>query len=373
MLTHPKTVFVVLNLAGGGAERVVVNLLPGLKEALRPGSLEVVQLQPGDDAYGAANHGVPIVRFDAPRLARAIPRLVGYLRKEKPDVVVSHLTAANIATALAIRLSGCGARQVSVAHLAYDDQVFENQRLARLRRLAAKWAYRRSAAVVAVSRGVAASIREWLGVERPDAMVVYNPIYRPEIEVEAEAAVDERRLPLGAGPLLVAAGRLSPQKDFTTLLEALALVRAKVPARLVILGEGPERETLEARAASLGLGTVVSMPGFLGKPYAYIARADLFVLSSVREGLPTVLIEALALGRPVVATDCPSGPSEILEGGRYGRLVPPKRPEALADAILEALGDSGRAEDRRARGRWFSVESAVKRYAEIIRDEIRRT
>ncbi len=366
MAVPQKTVFVVLNLAGGGAERVVVNLLAGLAKSLAPGTLEVVQLSRGEDAFGAAKLGIPIIRFDASRLARAIPPLVAYFRRARPDVVVSHLTAANIATSLALRLAGSRAKHVAVAHLSYDDDVFASMSLGWLRKLAARRTYGSSATVIAVSQGVADSVRNYLGVVSPPARVIYNPIFRPEIDELATRPVDESWLPAGTGPLLLNIGRLTPQKDQATLLKAVAIVRRNTPVRLLILGEGPERVRLEAEARTLGISDAVSLPGFSCNPFAYLARADLFVLSSVREGLPSVLIEALALGCPVVSTDCRAGPGEILEGGRFGRLVPPGDPERLAVAIREAAAESPSRDALRRRGRSFSVEAAVQAYAAAI-------
>ena len=169
-------------------------------------------------------------------------------------------------------------------------------------------------------------------------------------------------------PVILGVGRLTPQKDFPTLLRAFALVRARRRARLVIVGEGrPEaRDALLRLAAELGCGEDVSLTGFTHNPFCYMAAASVFVLSSLHEGLPGVLIQALACGVPVVSTDCPSGPREILEGGRYGRLVALGDFSAMADAIGEALGRPGDREARMARGRQFTVERAVDRYLGLL-------
>jgi glycosyltransferase involved in cell wall biosynthesis len=161
-------------------------------------------------------------------------------------------------------------------------------------------------------------------------------------------------------------GRLNPQKDFGTLLRAFAALRREREARLIVLGEGEEREALARLAAELGVANDVDMPGFADNPYAHMSKAALFVLSSRFEGLPTVLVEAMACGTPVVATDCPSGPSEILEGGRLGGLVPVGDADALARAMAEALDRPVPTELLCARAADFAVERAVDRYLELL-------
>jgi glycosyltransferase involved in cell wall biosynthesis len=172
---------------------------------------------------------------------------------------------------------------------------------------------------------------------------------------------------LGGGvPLVLAVGRLHPQKDFPTLLRAFRIVRDARPARLVILGEGGERPTLEAEVARLNLGDDVALPGFVANPWAWLAKADLFALSSVWEGLPTVVIESLAVGTPVVATDCPHGPLEILDGGRFGKLVPVGDAAALGGAILAALAEPRRSAELAERGAEYSVPRSADAYERLI-------
>jgi glycosyltransferase involved in cell wall biosynthesis len=191
--------------------------------------------------------------------------------------------------------------------------------------------------IIAVSSGVADDLAEATGIPRESIDVIYNPVVTPEVATASREAVDHPWLAPGEPPVVMGIGRLTPKKDFTTLLQAFAEVRREVPARLMILGEGPERAVLEGLVRTLDLAANVALPGFVGNPYAYLARASLFVLSSRWEGLPTVLIEAMFCGAPVVSTDCPSGPREILNGGRYGRLVPVGDLAALAQAITAGI------------------------------------
>ena len=170
----------------------------------------------------------------------------------------------------------------------------------------------------------------------------------------------------GEPPVLISVGRLSPQKDFATLIRAFALVREIRPARLLILGQGDERPQLEGLIDELGLRADVSLPGFVNNPYASIARSAAFVSSSMFEGLPTVLIEALALGTPVVATNC-AGSAEVLENGKWGRLTPVCDPRALANAILQTLADRSLAPGLEGSLRHrFSIPDVTAAFLELL-------
>jgi glycosyltransferase involved in cell wall biosynthesis len=172
-------------------------------------------------------------------------------------------------------------------------------------------------------------------------------------------------------PVILAVGRLTKAKDYPTLFRAFSLVRQVRPAKLLILGEGEERSNLERLAIELGIQNDVSMPGFVDNPFAFMAKASVFVLSSAWEGFGNVLVEALACGCPVVATDCRSGPREILDNGRYGRLVPVGDHEALAKAILETLDNPDFPADRQTRlqrAMEFSIDAAVDKYLKVLLD-----
>jgi glycosyltransferase involved in cell wall biosynthesis len=195
---------------------------------------------------------------------------------------------------------------------------------------------------------------------------VYNPVVTPELLAQAEAIAPHPWLQDGGPPVVLGVGRLVDQKGFATLLEAVARLRRERPLRLLVLGEGRRRGALERQARRLGLGADFALPGFAPNPFAYMARAGVFVLSSVYEGLPGVLIQALACGCPVVSTDCPDGPREILAGGEYGPLVPVGDAAALAAAIGRVLDAPPDRERLRRRGQAFGVEPAVLAYLEVV-------
>ncbi|MEM2568314.1 MAG: glycosyltransferase, partial [Candidatus Bathyarchaeia archaeon] len=199
-----------------------------------------------------------------------------------------------------------------------------------------KATYPRADRIVASSKDLAKDLLEFTGVSVERVRIIYNP-YDPEIERKANEPLSHPWFSNGQLPVILGVGRLHVQKDFPTLIQAFALVRQNRPCRLVILGEGEERPKLERLVRELGLENDVSLAGFEPNPFKFMKNASVFVLSSKYEGFGNVIIEALACGCPVVSTDCPSGPSEILEDGKWGKLVPVGDVEAMAKAILETL------------------------------------
>jgi len=229
----------------------------------------------------------------------------------------------------------------------------------------ARTCYPWAARVVAVSRGAADDLARTSGFPREQIHVIYNPVITPSVVALARQKPGHPWLACPGPPVILGVGRLTRQKDFPTLLRAFAEVRRVRPARLIILGEGEERAALEALAGELGVANDVMLPGFITDAVTYMAASALFVLSSAWEGLPTVLIEALAAGTRVVSTDCPSGPREILQDGRLGALVPVGDVIALAEAMRQALDQPGNAAPSTALVP-FTLDAAVDHYLGLI-------
>jgi glycosyltransferase involved in cell wall biosynthesis len=221
-------------------------------------------------------------------------------------------------------------------------------------------------AIIAVSTGVADDLSTLAEIPRERILTIYNPVVTPDLEEKSRALCDHPWFAPGSPPVLLAVGRFTGQKDLPTLLRAFARVRRMRPVRLLLLGEGEERTKLEALVRELGVAADVALPGFVLNPFPYMARAAVLVLSSLHEGLAMVVIEALACGCPVVSTDCPSGPAEILEGGRYGALVPVGDVEAMAKAIHAALDGTHDPELLKTRAAEFSLERAAERYLAVL-------
>jgi glycosyltransferase involved in cell wall biosynthesis len=224
-------------------------------------------------------------------------------------------------------------------------------------------------AVVAVSNGVAQDLKKNAGLSPSLLRVIPNPVITPELISKAQEPLDHPWFKEGAEPVLLGVGRLTRQKDFPTLLRAFALVRKNRSCHLMILGEGRNRAALKTISAGLGIRDDVAMPGFMENPYPYMNKAALFVLSSRWEGSPNVLTEALALGTPVVSTDCPSGPKEILDHGRFGPLVPMGEPDAMAHAILTTLDAPLEKSLLKSAVRAYTVEESSRKYLKVLLGE----
>ncbi len=373
-------------LEGGGAQRRMLLLARGFAEAGHEVRVVTVAAQPGDTADLPAgvdalslNGSVPRLSWIRHRRALWVPmacgRLARHLRRRPPDALLSTSTPANL-TALAAR-SFAGTETPLVVTLNLDLEGSLGRGAGAVIGLARRVAclYRHADMRIAISRGVADSYRRLLGArlrEQAPIVTVPNPVDVAAITVAARETPRPIWPVPGTGPLILACGKLKPQKDFSTLLEAAARIRRERPFRLVILGEGEERSMLERTARRLGIGDRVLLPGFVRNPWAWLARASLFVLSSRFEGSSNVLLEALACGCPVVATDCPSGPRELLANGRFGRLVPVGRPEILAQAIVAALDGMPDRNGLRTRAAEFSIERATVGYLTAIEEARRR-
>ena len=269
--------------------------------------------------------------------------LVRFMRKEKPDAVYSFQGSAIsvVAQLISRAKSPLFVRESNTVSKAF---IFDGSVAKKLKVLLKKMLYSKSSAIIAVSKGVADDLVVSVKIPRSKIRVIYNPTYTPQLIQGSKEPIKHKWLQAATSiPVVISVGRLSKQKDFLTLIEAFALLREKQEARLIIVGDGPERSEIERRAYALGIADNLDLIGEQSNPYKYISRADVFVLSSIFEGLPNVVIEAIGCATPVVATDCPSGPREILLDGDAGTLVPIRNPELMAHAIFNYLNDSSLA------------------------------
>lgn len=355
--------FFIPSMVGGGAERVVVNLLKGmLSENV---SLDLVLTS----ATGAYMNQIPpevhLVNLDTQRVITAIVPLIRYLRQNKPQVLISHLCHANVIAVVAKELAFTDTQLILVEH---DTLSVSESKLLRARFVPPlmKLLYPCADRVVGVSKAVSQDLETQLNLKKGKVKTIYNPVVDIELMEKAKGHLDHPWLQPGSPPVFLAVGRLTFKKDFSTLIKAFANLRTKVVAHLIILGEGELRAELEALIDKLGIANDVWIPGFVKNPYAYMSRANAFILSSLWEGLPTVLIEAMACGCPVISTDCPSGPREILAGGKYGELVPTSNVMALSAAMSRVLESPISKELSTKRAMYFSFERAVSEYAALF-------
>lgn len=349
----------------GGVERMLVNLSGGLvREGLAVDFLTSTEHLPYLDRLDAGVRRVPLARRGT---LTAQPELVRYLRGAQPDFVLCGKDRAGRTALIARRLSGVPFDLVMRAGTTVSERLAHRSAWAGFRaRTLIRMSYGRAAAVVGNSEGVVADIAAVAQLPAERVHLVRNPVVTPELSALAAEAVDHPWLAPGAPPLVLAIGGLRRQKGFDTLLEAFARLRARRACRLAILGRGHLADELARRADDLGVADDVTLPGFDPNPYRWLARAALFVLSSRWEGSPNALTEALALGTPVVATDCPSGPREVLDHGRVAPLVPVGDATALADAMASQLDAPTPVTQRQAAVADYRVELCAARYRALF-------
>jgi glycosyltransferase involved in cell wall biosynthesis len=319
------------------------------------------------DPRSARSLAPALAALPPPWILAAVPALAAYLARERPDALLSALSYSNLAALWARERAGVPVRVAISEHntLSVRSAHARARRWRVLPLVESRW-YPRADAILAVSEGVADDLARTAGIARERIAVTYNPVVTDALEVAAREPIAHAWLAPGAPPVVLGVGKLKPQKGFDVLLRAFARVRAERAARLVILGEGSERRALERLARELGIAGEVALPGFVANPFAWMAKSAVFALSSRWEGLPSVLIEALACGCPVVSSDCPSGPAEILLRGRLGPLVPVGDDAALGAAIARALASPGDPAARRARAGDFAVDRVAPRYLDAL-------
>jgi len=329
------TVAILAPLRGwGGLERSFAILC---QEFVRAGVVpEIVQLRGGGLPYPASLPSqVRSVDLETRSKRDGIPKVARYLRQHAPAAVVT-AKDHSAQVALLARYWARVAVPVFVSATNMPSVVIRRS----LQRAMARRLYPSADGIIAVSRGVADDVITTLRVPEHRVHVIYNPVITRDFEARCRANIDSQWLDEESDtPVIVSAGRFTQQKDFVTLIDAFAQLRTTRPARLLLLGEGEDRAQLEARVAAHGLTADIALPGHVSDPVPYMRQASLFAFASRYEGLGNVLVEALASGTRIVATDCPSGPREILADGRYGRLVPMGDAAALASAMGSALDE----------------------------------
>lgn len=385
-------------LGGGGVQRSMRNLAVGLVAEGYAVDLIVCH---GDDELAAtmarAGVSVHVLRASPPGLGRLLAwradpagtsvlgptvlwpvktwrkldylaALATHLRQRPPVGLLSAMTQCNLVAVWAHRLAGSRARLVVSERNMLSAFVDRHHRQSRWRYLPALVArtYRQADAVIGVSQAVADDLVRLTGLPAARVGTAPNPVVDDALRQAARRPLESGWFAAGSAPVVLGVGRLVDQKDPMTLLEAFACVRSQRPLRLMLIGDGDQRQALARRAEALGVARDVALPGWDEHPFSAMAAAGVFVLPSRWEGLPGVLIQALACGCPVVATDCPGGSAEILCQGRYGHLVPVGDVQAMAFAIIASLDTPGDASARRARAEDYAIDHATRCYAQLL-------
>jgi len=349
----------------GGIPRVIGNLMNGFVDEGVQVDLLLTSTQDAD--VDDLRPEIRMIDLGTRRMFPGISKLADYLRKECPDALLAGREWANRNAVLAGNTSKVKARiwlRVGTHNfMALSSRHFLNRWT---RKASMRYCYRRADGLIAVSKGVAEDIASSFRIPEEKIHVLPNPSFSQDIAIKAKQAVDHPWFQGGHPPVILGMGRLARVKDFATLLSAFAKVRSARDCRLVILGEGKERDNLSALAHELGIQEDFRLPGYRDNPFAYLNKASLYVLSSVWEGSPNTLIEALAVGVPVVSTDCKSGPQEILEGGRYGPLVSVGDVDALARAIEATLDNPPKKAYLQSAAERYRVDRCARAYLRLL-------
>ena len=367
----PLITQVLPNLQGGGAERIAVNLANDWTGRGYRADFALMDVR--GEFLAELEEQVGVYNLHANRI-RQVPRLLyDYFRKRKPEVTLVHMWPLTTAAVIAWRLAGSPGKLFLCEHVGLTEHVQRTLSTSmNIAKLALRWSYPQASGLIAVSQGVARDLAQ-LSRLSPDAIqVIYNPVVSAELlQTSRENEIEERQRFWQAqfSKTLITVGTLKKQKNHLLLIEAFSYISKELDVGLVILGEGIERPGLEQRIEELGLQERVRMPGFDCNPRPWLQAADLFVLSSDFEGLPTVLIEALACGTPIVSTACPHGPEEILDFGKYGTLVPVRDVGALVEAIRTKLREPKNPDALKERAKFFSVEKIAAEYIDFFRSK----
>lgn len=352
------------SFAGGGAERVLLSLAQWFYQ--RGLTVDIVLVSDHGPLNTIIDEDVRLVKLNKSKPSKSLVVFRNYLKTNRPRAILSGITHANISCAISYLTSHYSGKLLLSEHidLITDISNRPSKLDAWLTTKLIKFLYPHAHNIIAVSKGVADSVHKISGLPIEKIRLIYNPIDEKKVSfLSNHPAIFPWQ---DHFPILISAGRLETQKDFPCLLKAFSILRKRYPAHLAILGEGSQRKNLEHIADSLHLSNDVWFPGFIKNPYPYLAQSKLFVLSSHYEGLGNVLVEALALDIPIVSTNCPSGPEEILEHGKYGRLVPVGDPFSMAEAMEKSLSGDHPFFDRKEALQRFQPELIVDQYLEAL-------
>lgn len=352
------------SLAGGGAERVAVNLANSF--AQRGYTVDMVLMSATGKFMGDLRPEIRVVDLQVKRLRGLLIPLMRYLRAQRPATLLANMWPITATALWACKFAQVDTRVVVAEHTTWSRDEICSFRFKRwLVVTSMHYTFPFVDGIVTVSQGAADDLARIANLDRNAITVIYNPVVG-----ESKPATTTPQPPAGwwsgSHRRVLAVGTLKAIKDYATLLDAFALLSQQVDARLLILGEGACRNELEQQARQLGITDRVFMPGFASAPSPYYQQTDLFVLSSTGEGFGNVIVEALAAGTPVVSTDCPSGPREILCGGQFGRLVPVGDAQALATAMAESLASPHDSDALKARSQDFTIDKAVDQYEAML-------
>jgi glycosyltransferase involved in cell wall biosynthesis len=369
-----KLLIVIHSLKGGGAERVLINLLKGLDRGKF--SITLVLYEGVFDFPCPDNVDIEILDISASRnffkLARGfilkIMALARSIKKHNPDIIFSFLSSTNVTVILAREFAATKARLIISEHT-HPTTNLKNEMYGNITKLFMKKLYPKADKIVTVSEWIKQDLVQNFHLPENKIKAICNPVDSENIELLSREEIENIWFKSDI-PVIVAVGRLTKQKGYPYLLRAFSIVREQLSCRLLIIGEGEDKTMLDTMAKELGIEKDTIFPGFQKNPFKYMAKSSLFVLSSLYEGFPNVILEAMTLGLAIVATDCPSGPSELIDDGQNGILVPVKDEKALAHAIVEVLKNDKLREDlgreAKLKAQRFALSEITKDYQKLF-------
>lgn len=355
------------SLSGGGAEKAMVNLASGLVSLGAKVDFLLVQVQ--GRFIGDIPEKAQIVDLGGKRTISVLPALIRYLRKEEPSVLLTALDNASVVGIVSKILCRARTPIVVSVHAPLSRSVGRATTIfGRIFDRLIRWTYPIADAVVAVSDGVRNDLLDNYHLASSKVHTIYNPIIGESIRQKSAETVTHSWLRDGAPPFVLAVGRLSDEKDYKTLISAFYLIRKNIKVRMLILGEGPEKDCLQLMINKLHLENDVFLEGFHTNPYVFMKHCSCYVLSSKFEGFGNVLVEALEMGCSIVSTDCPGGPNEILKGGCFGQMVPIGDVDAMAKAILNAIskGRNKQTESLTSHLKKFEIGRVASQYKKLF-------
>lgn len=364
-MTQPRIACFIATSGHSGVDRAMRHLIPAM--ARRGYAVDLLKVRKHGPELDDLPEGVRVIDLGSSHVYNSLPAVVRYLRRERPAVMLADKDRVNRTALLARKLAGVDTRlvlssgttiSIDLAHRGAFERWLQRTSMGKL--------YPYADQVIVTCEGVADDMSAYTGLPRHLIQAVPSPVVPQSLFDQAQPRPDHPWFAPGELPVIVSVGELGARKDFATLIHAFAKVRQQRPCRLVLVGRGRQREELQALAESLGVAEAVDFPGFQPNPYAYMAHAALFAFTSRWEGLGFVLIEALAVGTPVVSTDCPSGPSEILQGGKYGPLVPVGDADTLAAAMLTTLNHPPAADFLREAALPYEIEHSTTAYLKAL-------
>ncbi len=358
-----KITFFSPNLAGGGAERIIAILAAHFSE--KKYDVDLVLANATGPYLVSIPDSVRIIDLQCKRVFFSLPGLIKYLKVEQPNVLFTSQMHSSTIALWAVKLASVDTsvfiRQPTMLMPYYENKsltsIFRQKLFLETARLAKK--------VIVTSEAMAEEFQALSKVSKDKVEVIYNPVPVDAIQEKSSEPIEHLWFKEGEPPVILAVGRLVAVKDFKTLIRAFDIAQKKIPCRLIILGEGTLRSELEQLVEKLDLSELVQLQGFVNNPYQYMKHSKVFVLSSLWEGFPNGMVEAMACGMAIVATDCEGGASEILEYGKWGELIPVGNEELMAQAIVKSI-ISEKKPNTFERVKDFSVDVTFKKYYKVF-------